>query len=76
MISKEQLIRDLTDGAILYRIDGGASSWCHIEYPDGRIYQLRPGELYGLDRDDRLKPIVFDNRGVPTQYTWKEIDNG
>lgn len=72
MISKEQLIRDLIDGAILHRVDGGASSWCHLEYPDGKSYQLGPSELHNLDHDDRLKPIDFDNRGVPTQYSWDE----
>lgn len=72
MISKEQLIRDLIDGAILHRMDGGASTWCQLIHPDGKVYQLGPGELHNLDQDDRLKPIAFDSRGVPTQYSWDE----
>jgi hypothetical protein len=67
---KEQIIQELRNGAILHRSDYGASSWCHLECSDGTTYAL--SELYSLDKDIRLKPIKFDNRGVPTQYSWEE----
>lgn len=68
-MTREQIIKAMQEGAILHRSDCGASTWCHLEYPDGTTQNLPT--IHGIERDDLLEPIVFDSRKVPTQYKLK-----